>query len=267
MDSNLPQSYQTPLSDSKEFDKTQSKGHIRVPRSLTQDPLFRDLPCEYKIVIYTILENVCYRPQRFNDHGIIIELQPGQLCMPYRELAERCGKDITKNHVERGVKRAAKCGFVRQEVRHKKSIITVTHPETYDLILRASETTNETILRQERDKNETQKKKERRKEGKKEEAAAVFFDRSQGEFVNVTDDFLKLIQETFLGINITAEMRKMREWLMRPDNQKRDGNRAFISGWLKKCKPEKEIIEEECQPPQELLDILKTRDKLCKTRS
>ena len=72
-----------------------------------------------------------------------------------RQLAKESG--LQKNDVERGLKRFFEVKILRQEVRHTKTIITITHQETYDLIKSFSETKKETKVRQERDKSETQK--------------------------------------------------------------------------------------------------------------
>jgi hypothetical protein len=134
---------------------------VRIPRSLLKDPLWIDLPPTYHHVFYVILENVCFMPKKFDDHGSIIDLLPGQLCATYREITKLCGPFADKNIVERSLRKFEKYEIVRLEVRHTKTIITITHSDTYELIKMASETTIETKLRQDRDtKEESNKVKE-----------------------------------------------------------------------------------------------------------
>lgn len=144
--------------------------HIRIPRSLLENPLWIDLPPAYRDVFTILLENVCFFSKKFDDHGCVIDLDVGQWCGTYRELAKLCGKYGDKNIVERSIKKFVLYGFVRQEVRHIKSVLTITHSDTYDLIKRASETRCETGLRQDQDRIETQKKKERIKEQEEQHA-------------------------------------------------------------------------------------------------
>lgn len=138
--------------------------HIRTPRSLLENDLWKDLPPSYKDVFNVLLENVCFYPQKYDDHGVLINLEVGQWCGTYRDLVKLCGKYGDKNVVERSIKKFILYEFVRQEVRHKKSIITITHKDTYELIKRASETRSESILRQDRDRIETEIKNIRNKE-------------------------------------------------------------------------------------------------------
>lgn len=150
-----------------------SQGFIQIPRSLLNDPLWIDLSPGYREVFIIILENACFRPQKFNDSGIIIELEPGQVCASIRQITKWLGKYGDKNIVERAIKRFVLCGFLRQEVRHTKSIFTISHKDTYESIKKASETGSETELRQFRDSFETQKKKDKKDKNEKKEEEHV----------------------------------------------------------------------------------------------
>lgn len=147
-------------------------GHIRIPRSLLSDPLWLDLKPTTQIIFFQIVSHVCFLPQKFDDHGVMIEILPGQVCTTIREILNWCGKHFTKNDIERSVKKLILCGFLRQEVRHVKSIITVCHKDTYELIKSNNETGFETNLRQDRDKIETQKKKAKKEKHVNKEAIA-----------------------------------------------------------------------------------------------
>jgi hypothetical protein len=142
--------------------------HIRLPRSLLDNDLWINLPLGYREVFLAILDHICFRPQKFDDHGNLIELLIGQVCTTIREITTWLGKFGNKNIVERAIKKFILYDFVRQEVRHSKSIFTIRHRDTYELIKRASETRSETILRQDLDKIETQTKNEKNEKKEKE---------------------------------------------------------------------------------------------------
>lgn len=107
--------------------------HFRIPKSLTHDPLWSKLTAKQKIVMFTILDHVCFKPQKFNDSGVVIDLEPGQLCITIRRLIELCGDDFSKNDIERSLQKLIKFNFMRQDIRHKKTVLTVTHLDTCKL--------------------------------------------------------------------------------------------------------------------------------------
>lgn len=129
-----------------------SQGYIRIPRSLVDDPYYLAASVFHKQVLLTIIKLACWRPYEFNDNGNTINLEPGQLCISMRELTKKCGKGITKNHVEGALKYFEKQREVRQEVRqtirhevrHKKTIITITDQDASALFKNADQTESQT---------------------------------------------------------------------------------------------------------------------------
>jgi len=135
--------------------------YIRIPRSLREDTSWIDSSAKDRELFNTILSLVVWKERKFNDFGVNIEIKPAEICISMRDLMKECGSDYSKNDVERGLKRLEKnLQILRQEVRHVRMVITITHKDTYDLIIQAGETENETRLRQVRDSFETQKKKD-----------------------------------------------------------------------------------------------------------
>jgi hypothetical protein len=151
-----------------------SAGNIFIPRSLFSDPLWNSFSSEEKEFAFEILARVCFKSQKFDDHGVIINLAPGEICASIREMASwiygrknfksiKNGKkvdnfDSVTTFVERSLTKFKKVNFCRQEVRHLKSVITVTYPIICEAMKFQIETENETLLRQDRDRFETQKK-------------------------------------------------------------------------------------------------------------
>jgi hypothetical protein len=154
-----------------------SIGYIRIPRSLLENELWTDLSPAYRDVFLVILQHVCFLPRKFDDHGVILNLKPGQVCATIREIVGWCGKHGDKNIVERSIKKLIYLGFLRQEVRHKKSILTITDIDTYELNKEYSDKRSETKLRQDRDKIETQTDNvDNVDKEEQQQQVAVFFD-------------------------------------------------------------------------------------------
>lgn len=233
-----------------------------IPRSLTQDPLFYKLSLKHQKIFLTIIEHAIYKAQKLDDFGVIIELQPGQVLTTFRQIVEWCNcKEISKNDVERCVKKLIQLRFLGQEVRHKKSILTVLHEDTYNLIKHASETRSETNVRQTRDKLETEKNKEN-KENKENTSAkkrggggGVFFCRTQKKFVGLSNDQIERWKEIYPDVDLIREFGKMRDWLL--DNSTYTGNTKFIRNWLSRVKPPqaKTIPIEQIGPDPKILKM------------
>lgn len=128
-----------------------SEGYIQITRELINDPNVRAAPIAQRWILITILEFCCFKPKKIDDHGVIIDLLPGQCMITLRSFAEYIGAE--KNDVERAIARFSKVKILRQEVRHKKTIITAL----WGIEIHTCETTIETKVRQERDTNEERK--------------------------------------------------------------------------------------------------------------
>ncbi len=133
-----------------------SEGFIQIQRSFLTDPLWLNLPHNYQHIFIVIIAHACFEPTSWDDHGHEIELQPGQLCTTIREIQGWCARGISKNEVERCIVKLKLYRFLRQEVRHHKSIITISDSVIYKKTKKKNETGSETTLRQDRDKIETE---------------------------------------------------------------------------------------------------------------
>lgn len=115
--------------------------HIRLPDSLLEDPRFFDSSPYFQAVFIRLLRLCAFKPIEHNICGNIINLEPGQLCYTLRNIANICGKHFSKNHVERAISYFEKVQFLKQEVRHGKTVITITHLDSYNLVKNEVETT------------------------------------------------------------------------------------------------------------------------------
>lgn len=230
-------------------------GYLKIPRSLLTNPLWLELPFHYQHIFLVILQNVCYKNQKHDDHGIILDLQPGQWCVTYRQLAKLCHPQITKNDIERSVKKFILCGFLRQEVRHTKTVLSICHKDTLDLILQSTETTNETRLRQDRDKIETEKNKGKKdissdisnkeiaESGPDDENSQpasplrvkeIFFSFELRLFQNISQQDIQSWQSAYPATNVTQQLLVMTEWCLSNPQKAKSKKlwRKFITHWL-----------------------------------
>jgi hypothetical protein len=199
-----------------------TNGFIKVPRSLLADPRFYGAHALYRIVFLKILELVCWAPTEFNDNRVMINLEPGQVCMSIRELTKQCGKGVSKNWVTGAIKYFCSCSKLRQEVRHTKTILTVINIDTYDLKKSIGQTASQTKVRQNSDtKEEDQdfKKEEKNKKRSRRTSAPV----DNAEALRLCSLFLKTLEKTLPELKPPQDLEPWRhefERMLRIDGRK-----------------------------------------------
>lgn len=179
-----------------------SKGYLRIPRSLLEHSFVRSCPDACFRLLITILENMAYEPCLQDDHGVSIQLQPGEMICTYRQLADLTG--IKKTTVERYVSSFFNVKILGHKVGHVKTIISVLHADTRALFYKDVSEKMGQEVGQKWDKNGTQKKNKRTKEHKennnnKEEnvADAPVVDFSKLEKLNFSKASIDSIKKTF----------------------------------------------------------------------
>jgi hypothetical protein len=60
----------------------------------------------------------------------------------------------------------------------------------------------------------------------------VYFDREAYKFMGINDVILKKLKDTYPGLDVEHELKKMELWLMDPEGIIRKGTLQFISNWL-----------------------------------
>jgi DNA-binding transcriptional regulator YhcF (GntR family) len=130
----------------------QENNFVQIYREALTDPAINEMPLTYRWVYLTILINACHSPCTFNDHGITINLKPGQFMCTIRKLAELA--NVKPNHVQRALAKLSHMQKVIQEVIHKKTILTVV----WGLKLNNGDTRNDAKVIQERYTKEESKK-------------------------------------------------------------------------------------------------------------
>lgn len=122
-----------------------SKGFLAIPRALLQDHNWLSFSLIEEKIFMTIYQNCCWEDREMDDHGVIIKLKPLQLLTTVRDLAKLCRhSECNKSKIERAKSKFILIGFLRQEVRHTKTILTITEKHICEM----SETRFETKVRQ-----------------------------------------------------------------------------------------------------------------------
>ena len=139
-------------------------GFTKLPRSLTEDPRWLSMRLKYQKVFLTLLRKCYFSKSKFSIDGNIIEILPGQICVSLRQLVDWCNEGVVykedkidKNIVERSVSLFFKIRIARHEVRHGRSVITITIPGYYEENKNETETPTETQPRHNRDSKEDDK--------------------------------------------------------------------------------------------------------------
>jgi hypothetical protein len=97
---------------------------FKVSRAITRHPEYLSSSHTYRSILITILDYLNFEKQIVDDHGIEITLEPGQLMATDRQIAFWAG--CRHDEVQRCLARFIKAQILRQEVRHKKRIITLS---------------------------------------------------------------------------------------------------------------------------------------------
>lgn len=127
---------------------------IQIYKELLLHPSFISAPHSYAKVLITIITHACYSACKMDDHGVSIDLLPGEFLCTIRRLAELSG--ATKKEVENALGRFSKAAILGQERRHTKTI----HKILWGVKYKTMETALETKRRQDGDiKEEEQNKK------------------------------------------------------------------------------------------------------------
>lgn len=142
------------------MDNDTGQGFVCLAKELGENSDWYDARPAHQTVFMTILLRCAFKEMNHNIQGNSIRIFPGQLCTTIRKLTEWCGKWISKNDVEGSIKYFSKVNFLRQEVRHGKTLITITQPDICKYFKKSNQTTSQTQVRQESDRSQTQKNKE-----------------------------------------------------------------------------------------------------------
>jgi hypothetical protein len=89
----------------------------------------------------------------------------------------------------------------------------------------------------------------------KDKSSSVYFDRDNNKFYGLDSQIINQLEETYDGIDINNELKKMGLWLLSDKGKRRKGNIGFILNWLNNATP---------MPPtnSEQLDLMQSNSPL-----
>lgn len=138
---------------------------IKYTRSLHTNPVYKSLSFEYRHIFMTILVHMAFKPIQLNDHGVLIDLKPGQFMTTIRGLAKLCDeKEIDAPKVQRALTMFENVGFSIQETIHRKTIITIKEPSICESMKKPNDTGIDTKSIQDRYTKEERQEIQERKE-------------------------------------------------------------------------------------------------------
>ena len=73
--------------------------HLRIPRSVHEDPKYYDSSPVYQAIFNRIFFLAAYNKMELDVEGVIINLEVGQLCYSYRTLLKKLGKKYTMGNL------------------------------------------------------------------------------------------------------------------------------------------------------------------------
>lgn len=76
----------------------------------------------------------------------------------------------------------------------------------------------------------------------------INFNYKEGVFNGITDEYLKELEKTYPGVDVSREIDKMSDWLLDNPKKKRQGKRSFINNWLKRANENMKELEDEGIP-------------------
>lgn len=197
-------------------------GFVRLPRSLLKSEIWRNLRLRQQKLFLYILEKAQWKPYVFKYNGQDIQLNPGDLCISYRGLAEDFNSNtrfrdekIDVPFVQRAVSTFLKSGLTDTRTDTGIMVISVRYPGIYVSKNNETDTPTDTRTIHQRYTNEEQKEREDMKETidraiapdrsflldkeKEEEKKPSVFDAPQ--------------PSTRKDKNLTDEQKKQYEWL------------------------------------------------------
>jgi hypothetical protein len=207
-------------------------GFFQVSRKLSRHPDFLSLSPIYQMILIRILDHLCYEKMTLNDHGIEINLDPGQLMATCAQIASWC--NCRRDEVHRAVSCYTKLKILRQEVLHTKMIITLLPEYIYTKENTLSATEFATRLRQDCDINNNKEIINNNGDSENPKSASIKFSFEERKFLNISEIDIFEWNQLFPNVNLESEFRIMEQWCLnnQAKSKKRSLWRKFITNWL-----------------------------------
>jgi hypothetical protein len=105
--------------------------YFNFPRQLHQDPVYMNLSLECARVFEILMGRASYKNETINDHGKHINLEIGEICASFEEIAKWCGKNYNKRNVRRYLDILEKNKFLARLKRNHTYVYRITYKLFY----------------------------------------------------------------------------------------------------------------------------------------
>lgn len=100
-------------------------GWIKVHRKILNSEFYRGLTGRQRDVIITLLLMVNHEPREWFYKGVKYKTEPGQCITSLQKIADRCGKDCTREVVRATIKHAENAHFLKQKTHITHTVISI----------------------------------------------------------------------------------------------------------------------------------------------
>lgn len=100
-------------------------GWIKVHRKILNSEFYRGLTGRQRDVIITLLLMVNHEPREWIYKGVKYKTEPGQCITSLQKIADRCGKDCTREVVRATIKHAENAHFLKQKTHTTHTVISI----------------------------------------------------------------------------------------------------------------------------------------------
>ena len=106
-------------------------GWIKVHRKILNSEFYRGLTGRQRDVIITLLLMVNHEPREWIYKGAKYKTEPGQCITSLQKIADRCGKDCTREVVRATIKHAENAHFLKQKTHTTHTVISIENWDKY----------------------------------------------------------------------------------------------------------------------------------------
>lgn len=106
-------------------------GWIKVHRKILNSEFYRGLTGRQRDVIITLLLMVNHEPREWIYKGMKYKTEPGQCVTSLQKIADRCGKDCTREVVRATIKHAESAHFLTHTTHTTHTVISIENWEKY----------------------------------------------------------------------------------------------------------------------------------------
>lgn len=106
-------------------------GWIKVHRKILNSEFYRGLTGRQRDVIITLLLMMNHEPREWIYKGVKYKTEPGQCITSLQKIADRCGKDCTREVVRATIKHAENAHFLKQKTHTTHTVISIENWDKY----------------------------------------------------------------------------------------------------------------------------------------